>query len=615
VDPQGVDPMSDRLYRRNSCFVRARDTKRGKKRIREELAQAPWLWPDPELDPDAWEAARAVDAGPGELHPGEVALVTVRDGAGSLWRFRVSEREGGVIFGPEGERAWRNAVTTLPRTLPFLWKSMNQYMSWVLRASKLVADNTETITGPSLGLALGLALASHVLERALPGDFIASATCDEYGVLGRVDGLGAKLTIIAQAAPGVREVFVAREQATEAVALCEELGLERVRVLGFAHLHEALVHSLSRDGEEGDISFVSTQADEAERIDRIDSLFRLAVGERSATIAWGPVARAAQAAREAWSDELESWQRDRLDFAAAVAMRHHNNRGELTMPRREWFLRLPRPTRIRVLAHIVQQAADTNTPGPIDDLLELALRNLPASDVLDAFDPQIQLMGSIGRLFWTARGNLEKAIEYEQQAANAWWRRWKHEEMSYPISALYTLCAIKAQIGDDLAEANALFSDTAHLEQLMEQGGERCRDNPYVSLSKARANLALGRTRDSEDALARILARERISDALRGNASRWLLSNDRVFNDAEAYARHRQNLDALAQHGTVAVDVCLLELTEAVRREDTTLAARHLGEFAELQPGLNTLLRGHAGLPGEDDPVALARFILARHPY
>lgn len=563
----------------------------------------------------AWDAARAVDAGPGELHPGEVALVTVRDGAGSLWRFRVSEREGGVIFGPEGERAWRNAVTTLPRTLPFLWKSMNQYMSWVLRARPLITDSSQTITGPSLGLALGLALASHVLERALPGDFVATATCDEYGVLGKVDGLHEKLRIIADAAPGVREVFVAREQVEETETHCEELGLLRVRVVGFAHLHEALSHALARGGDEDGVSFVSTAADEAERIERIDSLFRLAVGERSATIAWGPVARAAEAAREAWSDELESWQRDRLDFAAAVATRHHTNSGELAMPRREWLQRLPRPTRIRVLAHIVQQAADTNTPGPIDDLLELALRNLPASDVLDAFDPQIQLMGSIGRLFWTARGNIEKALEYERQAANAWWRRWKHEEMSYPISALYTLCAIKAQISEDRDEANALFSEIAHLEQLMEQGGERCRNNPYVALSKARANLALGRTKDSGDALERILKRERISDALRGNASRWLLSNDRVFNEEEVYARHREQLDALARRGTVAVDVCLLELTEAVRREDATLAARYLGEFATLQPGLNTLLRGHAGLPSEDDPVALGQFILARHPY
>ena len=604
-----------RLYSRNPCFVRARRTTLGRESIRKKLAQAPWLWPHPERHPIEWDAARAVNAGPGMLRHGEVALVTVKDGKGSLWRFEVSDREGDILIGPEGRRAWRDAVTTLPRTLPFLWKSMNQYMNWELHARALESDGSKIITGPSLGLALGLALASHILERALPGDFIASATCDEYGTLGRVDGLRGKLSIVAEAAPGIARVFVAKEQASEAEALCEELGLEHIEVLGVSHLHEALEHLLEQTSGLEQMPWISGDESESERIERIDSLFRLAVGERNAAIAWGPVARAAQEARRVWADKLEIWQREKLDFAAAVATRHHTNSGTLSMPQPSWLARLPRPTRIRVIAHIVQQAADTNTP-PANALFELAQRYLPEGGVLDAFDPQIQLMGSIGRLAWTAKGDLDKAIEYQRDAANAWWQRWKHEEMSYPISALYTLCAIKASRSPDLLDAsNNLYSKIEHLEQLMEQGGERCRDNPYVLLAKARADLSLGRTLSSKKALEALLERERIPDTLRGSALRWVLVNDLVFKHEVEYRRHRLKLDALDARGTVAIDICLLELTEAAREEDPERCQSALATYADLQPGLDAMLRGHADAPREDDFVSMGRFIIARHPY
>lgn len=605
------------MYENHFCFRATRTTRKGRQRARRQLALGPWMWPDATLHPSAHAYARRVAGVPTTLAAGEVALVTVREDHGALWSIRIEDEDHGedAAFIDDAIEAWRDAATALPRSLPVVWDSISTLTRRLPRARRLIDPrHTRALDGRSLGLAFALAMASRHVLVPLPGDFVATAQLDEHGRLGTVDGLDAKIRVIGCCAPGVRRLIVAREQVEQARAIVAR-GRFPIEVLGFEHLGgvlDVLIEDLEKVWRQRGDS-------ESSRIDHVRTLFRLAVGEGSSMIEWGPVARAATDALEQWRDQLDSRHVEMLRFAQAVANRHHDNRGELLMPRAAWMRELPRPLRVRVMAHVVQQAADTGTPDAAE-LFEQAPPYLEQDD-LDMFAPQLELLGALGRLHYSARGDLERAIQYQLRAARAWLERWDHAAAAYPISYLYMLVGVAAsehasltpEVNARAHDAQGLFEQAQLLEARMWRGGQRCRENAHVMLARARALVELGREDEALDVLEQLYERRRLDENIVGGAIRWMLRCARIRQDETRCAELAARLEDLGARHIAERSRALIELDDALRAQDDERARAAAELLRQQQPALvELLLRGvNVEISAAEAPAILAR----RYPY
>jgi hypothetical protein len=598
------------------------------------LEPGPWCWPDPAANPGARaHAERAVGAAtPRVLAAGQVALVTIHgEGAGArgeLWALSMRDDTtagADAQFLAGARDAWLDAQCALPRALPLLWRSVREQHARLGPVSALypAPENTSpTLDGRSFGLAFGLALASSVVGVPAPADVVATATLDELGRLGRVEGLGPKLEVIDRIALSVRRVAIATEQLGEARDLLKRLGITRLELVPFSSLSRALEHLLS------DPARAIDAATRPERGELVHSFFQLALGERRASVEWAPIERAADRALERWAGDLEPDHARMLEFARAVAARHHYNKGTLTLPTPEWLSRFTLSMRLGILAHTAQQAADTGAPDP-DRVLALARRACPDLEILAApppedladlafdsrmvdacFAPHLRLLGAIGRMRYTTMGDLRGAIRDQLAVCVGWQRAWRHEETTYPLAALFTtLSALAREPGVDTHHVARLFERVEDLWGTSQRGGRRCRDNVYVRIGRGRALAALGRRAEAAAELDPLLDDlSRHAEQMRLSAARWRLR----CGQGAGLGAAREVL-AGSEDPRAELYRALATLDRALDARDHD-AARAQAELvrAEQRELCDTLLAGAGLAPG--DPGAPA-FLARRYPY
>jgi hypothetical protein len=577
------------------------------------LGQGPWCWP---LEHDSVRRERAlaiVPTGPPLIAPGTVPLITVDAtfSAASLWVLRLGSHGDedlvGVSFEADSLQAWEDAATALPRSLPFLWRPVQEardarhlacHLVTMQLGDRSVGHPTE-LRGKSFGLGFVLAMASWILGVPVPDDLIATGTVDADGRVGPVEGIREKITVIEQHAPRIRRVLVPAYQAHEAQAATTG-GLQIVPVDKAARAVElvfgdALLGFLRRSG-----------ADPEARQELVDSFFRLVILGRSAAIDWKPVERGASVALEAWSrlDAMALW---KLRFAQAVAARHESNRGEIPLPDDGVLRALPAPVRVLVVVHLLQQCADTGRPS-VEVAETLARDQLVLTN--EAFAPQLKLWGARARLM-AVTGRPEEALRLQEELAQAFLDRLEYEEVSYQLSEWYRL-------GGALEDQEAFGRAREVHERVVRLGGLGFTGSRYVDLALARARVCLGVTEgpEPEQTLRSLNTDLRIPAHVRWSATRWLARLLDEAGEAESRLSVMSPLVTAADPSrgndlNVRANLVLVDLDFALARGSEQEAGRATELLKEIDPGPVGHLLTAAHRLGKGGPAYLARF----YPY
>jgi hypothetical protein len=545
--------------------------------LRRVLRLGPWCWPeegDPALAHARW--ASGCDEPP-EPAVGSVLAVTVGEHGGCLWALRdYADQPHTAVFGARAAARWDDAICALPRSLPVLWASVRHHRErpfpWHLgshaRPGHAAAPPEPIVDGPSVGLSFFLVLASRVLGVPVATDVVATATLDAYGAVGPVEGLEVKIPTILEVGPRVRRLVVAAAQVEDARALARG----RLEVLGVRSASEAAELFLS--GLAGRL----VKVEGPRRRELVRSFFRLVLSGQRELLDWSPVAEAARIALVEWPG-LADEDRYTLEFAAAVAARHQGNRGSLRVPPETWLAALSTPVRINVLAHLVQQSADTGDP-PARQTLALALRDLPI-DVRHAFAPQLRLMGAVARLE-SFCGNPARALARQRQLAEGHLANLGYEDVSLPLCEWLRLAGAMPD-RDALAKAEAFFEEARAL------GAFSATDLGFLELARARAAVQAGAaTPGAGDVLRRLAADATIADHVRRSAARWAITCARALGDGGGVAAAEAALASGCPEGDpdARAYACLASLDTALADGDEAGARGAVESLRQCLPGL-----------------------------
>ncbi len=543
----------------------------------EALAAGPWCWPGPGDRLDRLIARRGAIPSP---RVGSLAALTVQDDTVALWHVAAGGPGGGATLGPVTRASWREAGIAVPRGLPVLWTSMHDATARLpditclasIRSDLGVPDLRHPIDGPSFGLAFCLSLSSTVLDCALPGDIVASAAVDAAGVVGPVGGLPEKVAGLVRMAPHITRLMVAASQREEAAAHAGG----RLQVVPVTHASEAIEFAF---GDRLSTLLVAAGRDPDRREQLTESFFRLALIGSDALVDWGPVARGASDALRHWTD-LPPEARHRLTFAHAVAARHHVNGGTLDEIPEQWIASLPRMVRVQVVAHVVQQSADTGTPAP--SLVESLAARSTDTDIAESSVPELRLRGALARL-QAVTGREAAALSTQEALARACAAVYADQDVAYPLSEW-------ARLAGALRDAPALRRARAFHDRMLGAGSYRGLGPRYVELAIVRGRLLL----QPDDLDARTLARQLGADATLPDHVRW--SADRWAGDAG-----REALEVAARGGNpvAARNLALASLDEALRAGNAAAAEACVDALESYDPGPVRHLRRAGATPAD----------------
>ena len=560
-----------------------------------------------------------VPGGPPLLRDGMLPIVAVSEDktVGHLLALTLpgSSAEGMIEFAPECAAHWNAAAAALPRSLPVLWKSVEQVRAQRPGAVFLDAMATQpgawetppvTLKGASFGLAFLLAMTSRVLGQPLPADVIGSATIDANGAVGPVEGLEAKIAVISERAPRVRRLLVAEAQREDAERLACRLA-PRLEVIAIRNAGGA-VQAVFGDAFERYI--VDHGRDLRERGDLVASFFGLAIKDgRSAVVDWTPVENGARSALAAWRD-LGRGERWKLDMAYAIAARHERNaRVEWSLPGADELRELPPPVRVAVVAHLFQSWADTGFPGRGE--VEFLARETGCYVEPEAsFPPHLRMWGAYARGL-AVTGGPREALAIQQKVARALVAQLEYDEVSYSLSEWYRLTGAVGD-RDAFERAEAMRAELRGFWSLSPDS------EVYVDLAWARASITLSGSAEREKVVARLS--RIVDDRTLAVSTRW--SAARVLESARSAsppAPEEGGAPALPsaetaserERSTVETYQALCDLDRALAAGDAGEACLVVERLQAVEPGPVGHLRAAAEAAGED----VAAYVACFYPY
>jgi hypothetical protein len=542
------------------------------------LAAGPWCWPRAGERLDR-TVARLGDVPAPDV--GSIAAVTVQSDTVVLWHLARGLSGGkGATLGPAMRASWREAGIALPRGLPVLWHSMHDatarppdiaYLASI-RGSPGVPDLRYPLDGPSFGLAFLLSLASIVLDCALPGDIVASAAVDAAGNVGPVGGLEQKVAGVIRMAPHVTRFIVAAAQRVEA----ETHAGNYLRVVPVTHAAEAVDIAFA---EQLSGLIVGAGQDPLRRDELTASFFRLALMGSDVLVDWAPVRRGARLALDRWTD-LPADARYALEFAHAVAARHDVNAGAVGLPPEGWLAARPRMVRVQVIAHLVQQSADTGTPAPA--IIEPHALGLLDHAVEESSPPELRLRGALARLH-AVTGRAAMALAGQERLARAFAEIYADSDIAYPLAEW-------ARLAGALRDDASLRRAQHFHDRMRGAGSYRGLGPSYVELALVRGRLLL----DPRDTAAREIAAQLGADVALPDHVRW--SADRW-----AGAVRRDALTLAERRGAVAAarNLELAQLDDALLAGNATAANACVDAIERYDPGPVGHLRRAGATPAD----------------
>ncbi len=555
-------------------FLRAETRNVFVKRSAEQMLASPFGWPaDPELE------AKAIGLGLVRPAPatGEALLLAPEDSKSrALW---VLGREHGLAHSTELafdalEALQRAGRLCTCKGLPFAIGVPQGAAGWRVRSFNNL--DTTQLRGPSFGAAMLLAYASFVMDVPVPGDLAASAALGPQGELHPVGLLEAKLRAVSEDALGVRRVAVAQCQAAEAESLASGLprpltivpveDVEGLLALAFPHARAVL---------ESRLADPQWTAAAAERV------FATALDNEPWMLDWRPVVAAAEAVAAAAPDEAS---RERARIAAAIALRHATNGGEIAIPSASFLAQLQRDRRNKLVAQVLQ--AHTNSGSPqLAEAIDWA-GTFAAESPHESSESQLWIWGARGRALAALR-RYDEAAAHLERTVQAWIDMGKAAEGSRPACELARACGLAGR------------TLPAVLGTLRPALGPRSR--VFLDFAVRRALVLRG---EFEGALAvPDHADEEVESYLRRGLLRWRIAAlEGLGRDASVEWRR---LESRADE----VEVLLARLdAELAKGAADERLAELLSAIEAKEPGtVGLVLRNHDGEPVRERARALAR--------
>ncbi|MFO8072816.1 MAG: hypothetical protein R6V85_13165 [Polyangia bacterium] len=467
-------------------------------------------------------------------------------------------------LGDEAKAACTRARRTVLRGLPLLppVASLGRPRECVPIRLYVEGSKRPLHDGPSFGLAMLLAEASHLVGVPVPGDVCALAGLGDGDSVSRVGELERKLVIVCRSALGVRRVFVAAGQRDEAEAIVAGLKWDGkilpakttadVFDVVFPDLHERMADLCSVD----DLDDVARRS------------FEIALDSPTHVLGWNG-ARAFAELLLARLPEGHDEARRRLRFAAAIAARHGGVKALIDWPDEAWLGGMHRRVRGLVLAHVVQSAADAGEREAARDYVARASALIPERGEED--DSGLKLLGAVARCR-AAYGDLEGALRDLERAVAGWFDSFRGCEASHSLSEMLRVSGL-LHWAAKLAEIEKRW-----VARLTEEVSGDLVSLGFVTFGLGRARLLCG---DVERALELLgdasLEWEAAPAHLQATRLRWLararfaaeLGNEEV----EAARTAVEERAARRDGGDYRVYANLVTLDRAIEREEDPIPA------------------------------------------
>jgi tetratricopeptide (TPR) repeat protein len=555
--------------------------------------QHPWGFP---AAPPLRALAEACCPAPSAtLATGDALLVGI-DGDG-LFRLGLTDQPPDALElrGSAAESA-RLAHRLVPRDLPVFSTAdgLHRAPRWLAGPFALPATGTPptALDGASFGLSLALATASHLLDLPMQSTLVASAALHLDGSLGTVDGIARKVRLVMEHAPGITTFLVAAGQEHEAerarAQLLGELGLDTasswLRIVPVTTFAEAFAHAFPDALDALRARFRDPAV--AERI--AAELHRLALFDTPLVLGWRAVVTCAIAlARAVQRPET----RARLDTVRRIAERHAGEGQLMPWPDDAELRTLPRALRLRLLAHVVQSAADAGVDAHAHARRALRLVRPP----LERAAEDAVLLGAAGRAL-AAAGNEAEAIVTLREATQAW------SEIACPHESSHALCELLRLLGmrGQHDEVLALCAGAATSFLLDPRSPEK--SIGYLRVAAGRAMVQVALPEKALDYLDDDGRWPPLPASAEGARERWRARALDAVGRSEEAARCRRTLDARSDRGpALAFQAGLAQLDRARRTGQDTIAL--VAALALLPEGRRTRDRLP---PGDDLEHALA---------
>ncbi len=573
---------------------------------RAPLRCGPWLWP---TATNGLEAAKAVSGlrGPRDAAPGNALCVSVTaDGScGELWLIlSARSRQVETVHSAPPDRqmcaSWRDARQALQRNVPLLrGERAGIAVPDLLHRLECVVMRTAgdwpgslVATGRSAGLAFVLAQASFELDRPLPEDIIASAKVDPDGRVRPVaeGSLDAKVETICRAAPRIRRLFVASDQADQAKASANG----RLKIVGVETVEEAIDKAWANDFT----AFIRSEGADGWRAKALTSrLVDLVLFDAADVTSWRPVHRAAAIALEEWTN-ADADTTKRLELVTEIAERHESNEGTIDI-NAALELFADRREKLRVIAHWVQQHVDAG-------LHDLERARHLVEDYCPNFETRetdaLAILGAWARV-QAISGQERAAIKLARRVAESFVGADRGSESSHALCEWLRLAGALDR-PDEQADAERFIDRIEH---------DLDDSSSYVAAARGitslRIALRAGRSLDDETRrnLADIVDDEHAAHHIRTCAARWLTragEDQRAWLDEQACALDHDRV-RMAE-----TSIALVDLDDALGTADQQRIQRCLARVAALDPGPVAALR-EATPEGRDESTYVAEL----YPY
>lgn len=408
----------------------------------------PWCWPrTPRLEERALTISGDQRPRPPAL--GLVCLVTVaeRSDLAELWSYG-GDQGPLVQFDPETQRVEETARVVATRDLPLFGRTEPLHEPHRRGAWRIAAagkGNSLAIRGTSCGLAVSLSTASLYLDTPVSSDLLATAAVEKGGRVGEVRGLEGKLAMIVGTGLGIRRVLVAESQVEEAKAALRKAGergdawmreiTERgIHVVGVENVADAIGRVFDVKSEEAIAKHVARLWPEIEDARAAaGKYYRIAIQPASRPLLdWNGFARAAAmlAGKLAERGDPESMEAQwHASIAGKIAKRHTGDQALIPMPDAQHLSSTPRPLRLRLLAHVVQSAADSDSDRIAEYMAQARQHLAPA---LERHAEDLALLGALGRAA-AAVGGYEEAAVFLREALDGWVSIQQEYDLSYAL--------------------------------------------------------------------------------------------------------------------------------------------------------------------------------------
>jgi hypothetical protein len=449
------------------------------------------------------------------------------------------------------ERAHALAIRNLLAISPFT--GLEPRTSWFPIPVYKHGDRwAKVVKGRSLELSICLAVASKVLGRPIPSGLCASAAVETSGELDHVEGLDEKVSLVARTGLGLSRLLVSQED--EGPARAAAANQQRlVDVVGVRNLADALQIVFGDVEHEIESRLIS---DDQLR-NAIEELFREALHSDNVYLPSKSLLGLAQILVKKASHLDPGWQW-KAQFAQAIIARHLGLSDKFALPNPAGVLSsLPRPLRLEVMAHWLQDAAD----NPASDCeARIAQVRLCVSEVaLERHEGDLKVLGAMGRLL-AANGADHAAAEVLREAIEGWQMLGQVPQMSYALCEYLRILGIARQ-----AEAVRRVADGIGREFACDPETSSHAIVFYL-LTLGRAFIQCGLF----DLGARELQRELAWDSIphvQASRLRWLARAEMAMNHKEAATSYRTTVRQMA-----AEDSTLSEFRDLVR-DDIALEA------------------------------------------